>query len=107
MQYEIYQTKELKKKLKKIKNPHINRIIKRISKLSTDPYHEGKRLKGGNVKGLRSHREGDIRIIYSICEECRINNFNEIRNCVDCESLPTNALKVFDADFRKDVYEKF
>ena len=107
MQFEIYQTKELKKKLTKIKNPHINRIIKGISKLSTDPYNKGKRLKGGNVKGLRSHREGDIRIIYSICEECRRNNFNDIRNCVDCESLPANALKVFDADFRKGVYDKF
>lgn len=103
MPYDIRITTKLDKKLKKLDNTIYRRFVKGINSLSTDPYQKSERLVG-DLKSLRKHRIGKLRIEFAICEECRKLKHTTINRCVDCDDIPENALKVFDADFRGAIY---
>jgi hypothetical protein len=50
-----------------------------------------------DLEGLRSYNkfQTDSRIIFAICEECRANGFKVANNCMDCESIPDDAIMLF------------
>jgi len=81
----------------------VKRVHRGINDLHEDPYRRSKQLHG-NLKGKRKHREGNLRIEFAVCEECRKLRHDKINKCIDCGDMPENALKVFDADFRGAIY---
>lgn len=103
MPYDIYLIDKLNKKLAKTDDQIVRRIHKGISDLYENPYQISEQLHG-DLKGKRKHREGNLRIEFAICEECRKLGHDTINKCVDCGDMPENALKVFDADFRGAIY---
>lgn len=87
MKYKIlYDLEAREKDLQKIPQA-IRSIIKKAieTKLTVDPYHFGKPLRY-DMKGYRSLRVGDYRVIYRIHEEQIV-------------------VVIIDIDHRKDVYE--
>lgn len=83
------------------------RIRKRLDDLMVDPKHGAIPLQDRLFKGLERVRAGKDRIIYQICEECRADLLiQELRNCVDCDDIPENAIKVFVIDIRSSAYRR-
>ena len=101
--YDVYLTTDFEKKLKKFDGRNKKRITKSIEKLSSNPYHNTTHLKG-NFQGKRKYRAGDLRIVFAICEECQKLQHNRINNCIDCDDLPENRLKMFDVGLRGAIY---
>ena len=56
------------RKLDKSAQKIVNQIIQEV--LFKEPY-ESKRLVSPELRGKRSLRKGDYRVIFSICEECK------------------------------------
>jgi len=62
--------------LKKLKNqPAYDRIIKKIDEICGNPYGTSERL-AGPLKDKRKTRIGTYRIVFTICEECRKEQFD-------------------------------
>lgn len=72
--------------------------------LSMEPF-KTKRLVSPELKGKRSLRKGDFRIIFSICQECRKLGETRINNCTDCQMHEENNIIIFDCRRRKHAYE--
>lgn len=102
--YEIYLTSKFGKSIKKMDAHTKQRIEKSINDLSNDPYRKSEYLRG-KLKGRRKHRMGDLRIVFAICEECRELGHHTINNCIDCDDLPKNGLKIFDIGLRGAIYK--
>ena len=64
MKYQILFTEQAKKDIKHLPAPIYARIIKALEIISENPLL-GKMLKG-ELRGLRSYRMGDYRIIYQV-----------------------------------------
>lgn len=45
----------------------------------------------GQWRGKRERRVGDLRIMYSHCEECRQKGHTIYNNCPDCDSTPDDV----------------
>ncbi len=105
MPYDIYSTSKFDRALKRLDNPIATRIQEGLTDISTEPYTKSEQLQGP-LKGKRKHRVGNLRIVFAICEECRELGHDSINNCVDCDNMPDNALKVFDAGFRGAIYNR-
>ena len=67
MPYEIQTTKHFERLFKKLNPQTTRRIRKKISELRTDPHLHTALT--GELKGLRSMRTGDYRVIYTTDEE--------------------------------------
>ena len=101
--YDVYLTTDFKKNLRRFDGSDKKRIAKSIEKLSSNPYHNTPHLKG-NLQGRRKYRAGNLRIVFAICEECQKLEHNKINNCIDCDDLPENGLKMFDVGLRGAIY---
>jgi len=76
---------------------HLKKILdQKVQLLSQNPYtHCKSELLVGELKGLRSARfSKSIRLIFSICEECRARKFQHLVGCVPelCESLDAKTV---------------
>ena len=85
-------------------------IEKKVKQILKDPYHNTKPLeKQGkyDLKGLRSKRVNkNFRIVFAICEECKILFPEQETLCQYCDpSLPEKTIIFFIARPRKTVYE--
>ena len=72
--------------------------------LSLNPRGESKRLKG-NLSGKRSHREGNYRVIFAYCKECRELGDFKYNKCKNCEIYPDHNLFFFNFDNRGHSYK--
>jgi len=108
MRYELYETEKAEKNRKKLekKDAHIKDNIKKVyERLSQDPY-SGTMFLTGTFRGKRKIRfmGKKLRITFAICEECRRLGHKGFNNCVDCEHIPDNAVKIFGVFFRGRGY---
>jgi len=108
MRYELYETENAEENRKKLgkKDARIKDNIKKAyERLSQDPYSSTTFLTG-TLRGKRKIRlmGKKLRITFAICEECRRLGHTAFNNCVDCEHIPNNAVKIFDVFFRGRGY---
>jgi mRNA-degrading endonuclease RelE of RelBE toxin-antitoxin system len=90
------------RKLDKSAQKIIDRMIK--EELSLEPY-ESKRLVSPELRGKRSIRKGDYRIIFAICQECKKLHEDRINNCYGCKRYGTNNVMIFLCGHRKRIYD--
>lgn len=88
-----------------------NKMRKRIDKaivevLLENPY-KSKRVVSQEHKGKRTHRVGDYRIIFAICEECRKFGFATLVGCKDCKKHGSNHIILFSVSRRNIAYRDF
>lgn len=106
--YEAYKQPNVNrflKKLKKRQKKRLESIDKAIMGLIEDPYIDSVPLVDSKFMGLRRVKAEKDRIIYQICSECRdLPAVREKRNCIDCDNIPVNAIKVFDILPRRSAY---
>lgn len=106
--YTVYLQQRVDKKLAKLKKRERIRhqaINESIKTLITDPFTDSVPLLDQQFRGFRRIKAGIDRVIFQICSECRADQtIKKKRNCSDCESMPENAIKVFDIPPRKNAY---
>lgn len=94
------------KKLKKKAKVRYEKILKCLDELSEDAENDSILLQDPIFYGLRRMKAKDDRIIFQICKECRSNpTIMRLRQCIDCEEIPANGIKVFEIQLRKDAYK--
>ena len=70
-----------------------------------DPYTESVLLVDPKLRGLRRVVADSDRVIFQICSECKgVPQIRKMRNCIDCDSMPSNAIKIIDVPPRKSAY---
>lgn len=90
--YNLLIETDCSKKLEKEFDKEIREQIKKsLEKLKTYPYHNTFHLKG-EFQGKRKLRSGKMRIIFSICEECRKLGYKQFNNCGGCEKEKKKTL---------------
>jgi len=108
--YEVWLQPNVEKKFTRLRRrdrARWTRIRKRLDDLEKDPRHGAIDLKDPSFHGLKRVRAGKDRISYQICEECGIDlKIHELRNCIDCENMSQNTIKIFDIDDRDSIYSK-
>lgn len=103
--YKCFQTDEFKRKLKKLDFNVQKRIDKAIVEiLFVKPY--ATKILTENLKGKRSLRVGDYRVIIAICEECKRLNYVELNGCRGCKKHGRNDIIMFTCGHRDEVYEQ-
>ena len=81
--------------------------MERLRELAQDPKNESIPLQDPYFYGLRRMKAGEDRVKFQICEECKSNpTIAELRQCVDCNDIPENGIKVFDVMHRSSSYKK-
>jgi len=73
--------------------------------LLEDPYNNTGFL-NGPLRGKRSDRNGDIRFIFAICEECRKLGHTQRNSCANCDENPDSTVIFFAAGPRKNIYDR-
>ena len=101
--YNLHKTDAFVKSFRKLDHNVQKMLDKTIHDvLSVTPF-ESKRLLSPNLRGKRSLRSGNYRIIFSICEECR--QLHDRNNCFNCNQYGTkNNVVIFMVGHRKNIY---
>ena len=103
--YRCFQTDEFRRSFRKLDSNVQKRIDKTIREtLFYQPY-ESKELVAPELKGKRSLRVGNYRVIFAICEECRKLNYVRLNGCNDCRKHGTDDIIMFACTHRKHAYE--
>lgn len=55
-------------------------------------------------KGLRKRKRGRVRILFTLCSECRERGEEKIRNCPICKETEDNTLIFFHVGLRGILY---
>lgn len=81
------------------------RVESKIKDMLNDPYHNSKELVG-QFKGKRTIYVGKAgyRIVYVICEECRIKSYQRFNQCIDCNKKEKEAIIFWDIQPRNVAY---
>lgn len=105
LSYQCCKTAEFSKAFRKLDN-NVQEVIENVIQdvLLRQPY-ESKRLVSPQLKGKRTLRKGDYRILFAICEECRKQHEERINNCRDCGRYEANSIMVFLCGSRKHIYD--
>lgn len=94
------------KKLQKKAKVRYDKIREKLNTLANDSEDESIPLQDQYFQGLRRIRAGEDRIIFQRCEECWDNPIvQKLRRCNDCDTIPENAIKVFDIHNRRNAYD--
>ena len=104
MDWQISTTKTFDKAIKKLKKdkPARERILNGVKEIMLDPYHNSKIY----IKWkMFSRRFDPFRIIYQICENCRLRGVESSINCEDCENTPDHTVRFFMYEHRDHVYD--
>ena len=72
--------------------------------LLENPYNNTKFLKG-SLKGKRSARDGDMRFVFAVCEECRKFDHTQLNSCANCGENPDSTIVFFAVGSRKNIYD--
>jgi mRNA-degrading endonuclease RelE of RelBE toxin-antitoxin system len=103
--YTICKTAEFSKAFRKLDKNTQKIIDKTIQfELTLQPY-ESKRLVASEFRGKRSFRKGDYRIIFAVCEECRLMGLVHLNACENCNKHATNDIILFVCGHRKHIYD--
>ena len=86
--------------------PEYDILRDRFHNLLENPYNNTKFLKGP-LRGKRSDRNGNIRFVFAVCEECRKLNHGQLNLCANCGENPDNTIIFFAAGPRKNIYDKW
>ena len=82
-------------------------VGKELGAIMEDPYGESVRLIDPYFYGFRRARASGDRIRFQLCEECRKEQrIRRERQCVDCEDIPVNGIKIFNIEPRRSAYKK-
>jgi mRNA-degrading endonuclease RelE of RelBE toxin-antitoxin system len=103
--FQCLKTVEFERAFRKLDKPaqkQVDQIIQEV--LFTEPY-ESKKLVSPELKGKRSLRKGDYRVIFSICEECKKLHEDRINNCFGCNRYETNNVMIFLCGHRNHIYD--
>ncbi|MCF2138287.1 MAG: type II toxin-antitoxin system RelE/ParE family toxin [Candidatus Thorarchaeota archaeon] len=104
MDWQAALTDQFLKARKKLKDKKVrNRIDTGIHDILSDPYHNSKVLVG---LGYRSRRFGKYRILYQICEDCRLRGVEDMIGCANCDQTPDNTVVFLAFGLRKNVYDR-
>jgi len=93
------------KKLTKRNNILKKRVQMKVNDICNDPYHNSVELTA-KFKGKRRVYVGKsgYRIIYTICKECRMKNYQRFNLCSDCEQKGDEAIIFWDIQPRNVAY---
>lgn len=85
----------------------VERVRKALYSMKADPIRNSKFLSSSSdLRGKRSKRIGDIRMIYAVCHECHDNRHMTYNNCGICPEIKDlNTVIMFGVKDRKEVYE--
>lgn len=104
--YRVFQTDEFYREFRKL-DPQVQKMLDNaIQEILFHHPYESKILKG-NLKGKRSLRVRNYRIVFAICEECRENNYVRLNGCKDCKKHGRNDIIMFTCGPRSEVYEEY
>lgn len=110
MLYEIFLQPRAEKELRILRKRakvRYEKIMERLQELAKDPKNESIPLQDAYFFGLRRMKAGEDRVKFQICEECKSNpTISGLRQCVDCNDIPENGIKVFDVMHRSSSYKK-
>jgi|GEM_PF-1693245 len=103
--YTLNKTDTFVKSFRKL-DGNVQRMLDKsmLDSLSRTPF-ETKRLVSPVLKGKRSLRKGDYRIIFAICGECRELGEIQANNCTNCRIHGTDDIVVFNCAHRKHAYD--
>jgi mRNA-degrading endonuclease RelE of RelBE toxin-antitoxin system len=105
LEFQCHKTHEFDKafrKLDKLAQATINNTINQT--LFSDPY-ESKRLVDPRLKGKRSIRAGNYRVVFAVCEECRKQHEERLNHCQNCDRNGANNIVVFTCGHRNHIYD--
>jgi mRNA-degrading endonuclease RelE of RelBE toxin-antitoxin system len=102
--YQCSKTAEFTKAFRKLDKNAQNVLDKTIhEELMLQPY-ESKRLVSPELRGKRSFRKGDYRIVFAVCEECRAMHLVHMNACKNCETHSVSDIILFACGHRKHIY---
>jgi mRNA-degrading endonuclease RelE of RelBE toxin-antitoxin system len=103
--YQCYETTEFSKAFRKL-NKNAQEIVDKTIQdgLLLQPY-KSKRLVSPKLKGKRSLRRGDYRIIFAVCEECRAMRLVHMNACKNCDTHNISDIILFVCGHRKRIYD--
>lgn len=94
--YDLYPTDDYLKSFDNLDKLKQGAIIKKLKKFKENPYHFSHSLKGP-LDGKRAVEIlSDLRVVVSVCEECRKENKQDYNGCINCEKAPQNAIVIWD-----------
>jgi len=89
---------DLSEQEKKVIDDKIWNVI-RLNPYDSEPLQK-------ELEGLYSYNkiESGNRIVFAICYECRKRGFTKVNNCLDCESVGNDVVKLFAAGRHDALY---
>lgn len=82
-----------------------DRVKSAVYSMKSQPI-SGSKFLTGNLKGKRSKRIGNIRMVFAVCHECHNNGHLMYNGCAICpEITDLNTVIMFAVKDRKEVYE--
>jgi mRNA-degrading endonuclease RelE of RelBE toxin-antitoxin system len=104
--YNLHRTKAFVKSFCKL-DSNVQKMLDRTIRdvLLVAPF-ETKMLGSPELKGKRSLRRGNFRVLFVICRECRKLDAVRLNNCIDCRNRGENDIMLFVCGHRKHVYEE-
>ena len=103
--YKLDKTDAFVKSFRKLDNNVQKMLDKTIQDALLMAPFETKRLVSPELKGKRSLRKGDYRIIFAVCGECRKLGEIHTNNCTNCKMHGTNDIIIFSCSHRKHAYD--
>jgi mRNA-degrading endonuclease RelE of RelBE toxin-antitoxin system len=103
--YNLYKTDVFVKSFRKL-DRNVQKMLDSTIKntLSAAPF-ETKKLVSPELKGKRSLRKGDYRIIFAVCEECTKLNEARLNRCENCSRHEPSDIVIFMCGHRKHIYD--
>lgn len=103
--FQCQKTNEFDKAFRKLDKLAQRTIDKTINEtLFSDPY-ESRRLVDPRLKGKRSIRSGNYRVVFAVCEECQKQHEERLNHCPGCDRNGTHKIVVFTCGHRNHIYD--
>jgi mRNA-degrading endonuclease RelE of RelBE toxin-antitoxin system len=103
--YRCHKTIQFSKAFRKLDKRAQKEIDKGIIEVLLLAPFESKKLVSPELRGKRSLRKGDYRIIFAMCEECRKLGEVRVNHCDNCQEHSANCIILFDCGHRKHIYD--
>jgi mRNA-degrading endonuclease RelE of RelBE toxin-antitoxin system len=104
--YNLHRTEAFVKSFRKL-DSNVQKVLDKTIRdvLPVAPF-ETKKLVSPELKGKRSLRRGNFRVLFAICRECRELGSVRLNNCIDCRNRGENDIMLFVCGHRKHVYNE-
>lgn len=102
--YALLQTNDFARQLADLPRRESDRISKKLVDLESTPLRNTTLLYPP-FRGRRRFRVGDYRVIFTICEECRKDGFQEDVGCGGCPGTPDRTVTLRAVRIRGNAYD--